>query len=331
MYAKPSALLRGNLTAALLAISSVSTLPATAANFPNHAIRLIIPYSVGGGADPAARAVADAMSKSLGQPIVIENRGGASAIVGTNVAAKAPPDGYTIIYSTDANLVLNPLLYKKLVYDPDRDFTPIGLLAEIPQMIVSSPSIPPRNIKELVQYGKDHPDALNYSSPGRGGNGDLGAVMFMQDFNINMTSVPFKGGGDALEAVLAGTVQVYSGTTAIALPLIKAGKLIPIAVLTLHRQAALPDVPTVAESGAPGFESTLRVGLAAPSKTPPEVIARLNKALNDALSQPALRQLLERQGFSPAQPGTPADYAAANEQAKKMWGQLIRSKHISLD
>jgi tripartite-type tricarboxylate transporter receptor subunit TctC len=304
---------------------------ARASEYPVRPIRLIVPYVAGGGADNAARIVAQAMGKTLGQAIIIENRGGASAIVGTNVAANADPDGYTILYGTDANLVLNPFLYKKLAYDVDRDFVPIGLIAEVPQMIAISPSVPARTVKQFVDYAKAHPGMLNYSSPGRGGNGDLAAVMFMQDFHVKMTSILFKGGNDALMSVLSGSVQVYFGTTAIAIPHIKAGKLIPLAVLTSQRQDALPDVPTVAESGAPGFESTLRVGLVGLKKTPPAAIARLNKALNDVLANPAIKTQLEEEGYTPAKPNTPQSYWKINQQAKDTWGKIIKENHISLD
>ncbi|GAA4335927.1 tripartite tricarboxylate transporter substrate binding protein [Pigmentiphaga soli] len=300
-------------------------------DYPVKPIRLIVPYVAGGGADNAARALAEVMSKSLGQPIVIENRGGASAIVGTTVAAKADPDGYTILYGTDANLVLNSFLYKNLSYDPDKDFVPIGLVAEVPQMMAINPAVPARNIKEFIAYAKAHPGELNYSSPGRGGNGDLAGEMFMQAFGVKMQSINFKGGGDALLAVLGNTVQVYFGTTAIAVPHIKAGKLIPIAAVTLKRQAAIPDVPTVAESGAPGFESTLRVGLVALAKTPAPIVKRLNKALNEALANPEFRKRLVTEGYEPAAPNTPEEYAAINQRAKDTWGKIIRERNISLD
>ncbi|MES3000343.1 MAG: tripartite tricarboxylate transporter substrate binding protein [Pseudomonadota bacterium] len=300
-------------------------------SYPTRPIKLIIPYAAGGGTDTVGRALADVMSRSLGQPVIVENRGGASAIVGTNVAAKAEADGYTILYGTDANLVLNPLLYKKLVYDPDRDFVPIGLVAEVPQLLAISPSIPPRNVKDFIAYARANPGTLNYSSPGRGGNGDLAAEMFMQEFKVDMQSISFSGGGPALAAVLAGTVQVYFGTTAVALPHIKAGKLVPLAVLTSQRQAALPEISTVAESGAPGFEATLRVGLVALAKTPPAIVERLNRAVNEALNTPAFRTQLEREGFIVARPGTPASYAALNQKAKETWGRIIRAKNISLD
>jgi tripartite-type tricarboxylate transporter receptor subunit TctC len=309
-----------------------TALPARSAGvFPERPLRLIVPYGAGGGADTAARAVADAMGRVLGRPVIVENRGGANAIVGTAVVAKAEPDGYTLLYGTDANLVLNAFLYKKLPYDADRDFVPIGLVAEVPQMIAVSATIPPRNIQELIRYARDNPDKLNYSSPGRGGNGDLAAEMFMQAFNVRMTSINFKGGNDALLAAIAGTVQVYFGTTAIAIPHFKTGKLIPIAAVTLERQAAIPDVPTVAESGAPGFESTLRVGLVGVAGTPAPIIERLNRALNEVLSNPALRTQLENEGFLPASPGTPASYAKVNQRAREVWGKLIREKNISLD
>jgi tripartite-type tricarboxylate transporter receptor subunit TctC len=318
------------LALATLGVSHIAPLMAQTA-YPTRPIKLIIPYAAGGGTDAVGRALADVMSRSLGQPVVVENRGGASAIVGPNVAAKAEADGYTILYGTDANMVLNPLLYKKLVYDPDRDFVPIGLVAEVPQLLAISTSMPPRNIKDFIAYARANPGTLNYSSPGRGGNGDLAAEMFMQEFKVDMQSISFSGGGPALAAVLAGTVQVYFGTTAVALPHIKAGKLIPLAVLTSQRQAALPDVPTVAESGAPGFEATLRVGLVALAKTPQPIVERLNRAVNEALATPSFRTQLEREGFIVARPATPASYAALNQKSRETWGRIIRAKNISLD
>ena len=324
---------RRRVITSALAAASLQAFPAFGqATYPTRPIKLLIPYAAGGGTDLLGRTLADLMSKSLGQPVVVENRGGASAIVGTNIAAKAEPDGYTMLYSTDANLVLNPLLYKKLAYDPDKDFVPIGLLAEVPQTITISPTIPPRTFKDFVQYARANPGALNYSSPGRGGNGDLAAEMFMQEFDVTMQSISFSGGGPALAAVLAGTVQVYfGGAIGVVMPHVKAGKLIPLAVLTSQRQASLPDVPTVAESGSPGFEASLFVGLSIMAKTPPPIVERLNKALNEALTDTAFRTRVEGQGFLMARPGTPADYAAVNNQAKARWSKIIRARNISLD
>ncbi len=317
--------------ACCLALSWVCTPVGWAQSYPARPIRLIIPYAPGGGTDTVGRAIAEEMGRSLGQPVIVENRGGASAIVGTTVAAKAEADGYTILYGTDANLVLNPLLYKNLAYDPQKDFVSIGLLAEVPQLIAVSPTITAHNIRDFIQYARSNPGTLNYSSAGRGGNGDLAAEMFMQEFDLKMQPIAFSGSAPALAAVLSGTVEVYFGTMAAVLPQIRAGKLIPLAVLTPKRQAALPEVPTVAESGAPGFDATLRVGLVGLARTPPDVVARLNRALNAALASPTLRAQLESAGFNVAQPGTPEDFAAINDKSRETWGKVIRSRKISLD
>ncbi|MEI7570268.1 MAG: tripartite tricarboxylate transporter substrate binding protein [Alcaligenaceae bacterium] len=300
-------------------------------SYPTRPIRLIIPYAPGGGTDTVGRAIAEEMSRSLGQPIIVENRGGANASIGSTVAAKANPDGYTILYGTDANLVLNPLLYKNLTYDPQIDFVSIGLLAEVPQLIAISPKINLQRIEEFIQYLRLHPGKLNYASAGRGGNGDLAAEMFMQEFSLNMQPIAFNGSVPALSAVLSGTVEVYFGTMAAVLPHIKANKLIPLAVLTPNRQVALPEVPTVAESGAPGFDATLRVGLVAHSKTPLSVVARLNEALNAALDSPKLRHRLENAGFNVAQSGSPERFTEINARSREIWAKVIQSRKISLD
>jgi len=314
-----------------LASGWASATAARADTYPNRPIRLIIPYAPGGGTDTVGRAVAEEMGRSLGQPIIIENRGGASAIVGSTVAAKAEPDGYTILYGTDANLVLNPLLHKNLTYDPQKDFVSIGLIAEVPQLMAVSPKINIQNIRDFIRYARSNPGVLNYGSAGRGGNGDLAAEMFMQEFDVKMQPIGFNGTIPALSAVLAGTVEVYFGTMAAVLSQIQAGKLIPLAVLTPSRQAALPEVPTMAESGAPGFDATLRVGLVALAKTPAMIVERLNKALNEALDRPALRSRLEGAGFNVAVPNTAESFSRINAQARDTWSKVIQMRKISLD
>lgn len=318
-------------SAILMLISSLYALPATAQDYPSHPIKLVVPYAPGGGTDVAARALAELMGKSLGQPIIVENKGGGNTILGTVAVVNAEPDGYTILYATDANLVLNPLLYKNLPYDPERDLAPIGLLADVVQMLAIAPSVPARTIAEFVQYAKKHPGELAFGSAGLGGNGHLAAEMFIQDFKIQMLPVPFRGTSPALTAILSGTVQVYSGTVGPAMPHILAGKMIPLGVFTAQRYSLLPDVPTIAESGMPGFESSLRVGLVAPAKTPPDIIKLLNKALNEALASPAFREKLERNGYIARRPDKPQAYATANQEVRKAWGQIIKSKNLSLD
>ena len=264
------------------------------------------------------RAIAEEMGRSLGQPVIVENRGGASAIVGTTVAAKAEADGYTILYGTDANLVLNPLLYKNLAYDPQKDFVSIGLLAEVPQLIAVSPTITAHNIRDFIQYARSNPGTLNYSSAGRGGNGDLAAEMFMQEFDLKMQPIAFSGSAPALAAVLSGTVEVYFGTMAAVLPQIRAGKLIPLAVLTPKRQAALPEVPTVAEAGVAGVECELWNGVFAPRGTPPDIVNRLNAAIGVALRDPEVIALVNRAGQEP-RVSTAAQFAAYVQEQLRHW------------
>ncbi|MES3000337.1 MAG: tripartite tricarboxylate transporter substrate binding protein [Pseudomonadota bacterium] len=322
---------RGVLAASAAALALPSAPAFSQQAFPSRPIKMIVPYPAGGTTDAVARVAADLMSKTLGQPIIVDNKGGANAILGSTLAARSEPDGYTILFGTDANLVLNGLLYKNLAYDAERDFTPIGLIVDVPQILAVSPTIPPRTIKEFVQYAKANPGKLNFGTAGRGGNGHLAAELFMHDFNVEMTSVPFGGGAQALNAILAGTVQVLFGTMSSALPQVQAGKLIALAVTTARRNPLLPDVPTVAESGAPGYEAALRYGLVAPKKTPAPVVERLQAALSAALVNPILRQPFEKEGYVVYQPHAPALYATANRNGRETWGKLIRAKGLDLD
>ncbi len=329
MTASHSGITRRTIISA--SILSALTPVALAQPYPSRPIRIIVPYAAGGTTDQIARLVAPFMSKTLGQSIVIENKAGANSMIGGRLVAAAEPDGYTILFATDANMVLNPLLYKNPGFDPERDFAPVGLLVDVPQILAVSPKLPVRSVTELVQYAKKHPNELNYSSSGRGGNSDLAGEMFMQEFGITMTGVPFNGGGPALNAALAGTVQVLFGTLGSALQHLKAGTLVPLAVTTAQRVSILPDVPTIAESGSPSFEAPLRYGLIVPAKTPAVIIQRLNDAVNKTLVIPELRSQLENSGYVVYQPHAPAAYAKANVQSREQWGKLIRAKNISLD
>ncbi|HXX07600.1 MAG TPA: tripartite tricarboxylate transporter substrate binding protein [Pseudolabrys sp.] len=295
----------------------------SASDYPNHPITLIVPYAPGGGNDVVARAVADPMSKSLGQPVVIENRGGAGGSVGTRQVAKSPPDGYTLGLGGTGTLAVDPTLYPNVGYDPRKDFAPIGLIATTPLIVLVNESVPARNVQELVALAKTQPGKLNYASAGTGSGIHLGTVLFAESAGINITHIPYKGSGPALTDLLGGHVQIYFSSLPPAVGLVKEGKLRALAVTSLKRSASFPDIPTVAEQGLPGFEAVLHYGIVAPAGTPRPIVDKLNGALRAALNDPTVNGHLATEGAEPL-PTTPEEYAADIDREETKWSALVK-------
>jgi tripartite-type tricarboxylate transporter receptor subunit TctC len=296
---------------------------AEAVDYPTHPITLIVPYPPGGGNDVIARLVASKMSVSLGQPIVIENRGGAGSTIGTRDVARSAPDGYTLLIAT-SSLAINPALYPDVAYDPQKDFATVGLIATSPNFVLVNPSSPVRSVADLIALAKKEPGKLDFASTGIGTSTHLGALLFAKMADVKLNAVPYKGVAPAITDLLGGQVALMFCPMASVVGQVRAASLRAIAVTGARRSALFPDLPTVAEAGLPGYAAELHYGLVAPVGTPPEVIAKLTAALNNALADDDVRQRLAADGTETL-PGTPEAYAAdiASEEAK--WGAIIKA------
>jgi len=296
--------------------------------YPRHPITLIVPYAPGGGNDVVARAVAEPMSKSLGQTLVIENRGGGGGSIGTRMVAKAAPDGYTLGLGGTGTLAIDPTLYPNVGYDPRKDFAPVGLIATTPLIVLVNQSVPARNVQELIALAKAQPGKLNYASAGIGTGIHLGTVLFAETAGITLTHIPYKGSGPALTDLLGGYVQIFFSSLPPAIGLVKDGRLRALGVTGLKRTASLPDVPTVAEQGLPGFEAVLHYGIVAPAGTPQPIIDTLSASLRAALRDSRVHDHLATEGAEPL-PTSPAEYAADIDREETKWSALVKKSGAS--
>jgi tripartite-type tricarboxylate transporter receptor subunit TctC len=294
--------------------------------YPSRPIRMIVAYPPGGGTDQVGRVMAEQLTVTLGQNVVVDNRGGATGNIGTELAARALPDGYTLLMGNVAPNAVNVSLFKKLPFDPVKDFSPVSLVAITPNILVAHPSIPVKTIKELIAYAKAKPGTLNFPSAGVGSSSHLAGELLKSLAGISMVHVPFKGGGPALVAVIAGEVQIMFATMPAAMPHVKSGKVKPVAVTTAKRSKAMPDLPTIAESGVKGYDASTWYGLLAPARTPPAVVTRLHGDTVKILAGPT-RQRLEAQGFEP-DGGTPAEFANYIKSEITKWAKVIKDAGI---
>jgi len=292
-------------------------------DYPTRPITLVVPYSAGGGNDAMARVVAERMSRTLGQQIVIENRGGAGGSLATRQVANAAPDGYTLAIGGTGTLAVAPTLYPNAGYDPRKDFAPVGLIATSPLIILVHPSLPAHNVRDLIALAKAQPGRLNYASAGNGSGIHLSTVLFAATAGIELTHIPYKGTGQALTDVLGGHVAIYFSSPPPAIGLVKDGKLRALAVTGLKRSATFPDLPTVAESGLPGFEAVLHYGIVAPAGTPRPVIDKLNAALREALGAADVHGRLAMEGAEPLAT-TPEEYAADIDREETKWSAIVK-------
>jgi tripartite-type tricarboxylate transporter receptor subunit TctC len=317
---------------ALLAVIFTAPLEeaALAQAYPSKPIRLIVPFAPGGGNDNIARLVGKRVSDSLGQPLVIDNRPGAGGVLGAELAAKSAPDGYTLFLGGVGSHALNPNLIEKLPYDPIRDFAPVALLAQAPLILVVHPSVPARDTAEFVAYARKNPGKLNFASNGNGTSSQLAAVMFDSMAGVDMVHVPYKGLSPALTDLLSGQVQLMFSSVVAILPHIKAGKLRALAVTGAKRLTALPEVPTIAEAGFPGYEASSWYGILAPAGTPREIVMKLNTEFRKALEQPEVRKNLLAEGAEPVG-GTPEQFAEYIRAEKERLGKVIRDAKIRLE
>ena len=285
--------------AALVMFSALVAPQAFGADYPGKAIRFIVPFPPGGGTDIGTRIIAMKMSERFGQQVIVDNRGGAAGIIGTEFVAKAAPDGYTIMMGNIGTHAINVSLYAKLPYDPVRDFIPVTQAAGLPLFVLTHPSLPVKNVKELITLAKAQPGKLNYSSSGAGGSMHVAAELFQSMAQVKLIHVPYKGGGPAVVDLLAGQVPLSFATVLETSQHVKAGRLRALAVTSAKRAVAAPDIPTVAEAALPGYESISWLGVFAPAGTPREVIAVLNTEIVKILQQPDVKQRLLEQGGEP--------------------------------
>lgn len=303
--------------------------PVFAQKYPEKPVRLIVPFAPGGGTDVLARFLSAKLSENLGASLVIENRGGAGGTIGSEVAARSTPDGYTILF-TSASYSFNPSLYSKLGYDPLKDFTPITLIAMVPHLLVVHPSMPVANVKELIALARKRPGEVFYGSGGTGSSIHLAAVLFVTMSKTNMTHVPYKGGGPAMTGVLSGEAQVLFPTMQSAMPLVRAGRLRALAISITTRSPALPEIPTIAEAGVPGYDATGWYGMLAPTGTPQAAIDRLHAGVVKILTVPELKQRLANEGAI-AVGNTPAEFSKFIREEISKWAKIIRELKIKVD
>ena len=315
-------LTRAKALLVLLCMALAATLPARAQDYPARSITLVVPFPAGGGVDSMGRIVADQLTLAFGQQVVVENRGGAAGVIGTRAAAKAAPDGYTLVMSTSGTTTINPSLYASPGYDPLKDFAPIGLIATTPIVVMTHPSLPAGSLAELIALAKAQPGKLDIGTPPPGTENYLAAELFKAATAVEMTIVAYKGTGPLTNDLVGGHVRVGFNTIAPALGQIQSGKLRAIAVAGRARSRLLPDVPTFIESGLPGFEAVVRYGLLAPAGTPRPIIERINAELRAMVESDATAKRIAAAGGEPLAT-TPDEYAAdiARDQAK--WGALI--------
>ena len=295
-------------------------------DWPNHPIRMIVPYPPGGGTDVVARIVNEKLSQELGQPIVIDNRGGAGGSVGTEIASKAAPDGYTILLTLSSHTI-NPKLFPKLGYDVERDFIPISLAASIPQILVANPSVPASNMQELLAWMKANSGKVNYASVGVGSPAHIAGELLKLKSGVQMTHVPYKGGGPAMTDVIAGQVQLAIVSMPAALQFVKAGRVKALAVASAKRSASAPDVPTIAEGGLDVVVESW-YGVLVPAKTPAPIVAKLNAAMVRVLAMPDVKEKLFAQGAE-AVSNSPAEFEAIIKDELGKWEYVIREAKIT--
>jgi tripartite-type tricarboxylate transporter receptor subunit TctC len=314
---------------ALSALSALIAPLAQAQTYPDKPIRFVVPYPPGGGTDVIARIVQERFQAVLGQPIIIENRGGAAGSLGTDVVAKAAPDGYTVLFTLSSHTI-NPSIYPKLPFNTVKDFEPIGTVASLPQILVANPQVPANTVAELIALAKAKPDSLSFASVGNGSPGHLAGELFKLRAGIKMTHVPYRGGGPAMTDVMGGQVPLLWVSIPAAAQFVKTGKVKALAVSTVKRSAAFPDVPTMQEAGVPDFEVDSWYAMFVPAKTPKPIIEKLNHALNNIVRDADIREKLLQQG-SEGVGGTPEALAKIVNNELPKWAKLAREANIRAD
>ena len=309
------------IATALLACLS---LPALAQQYPTRAVRMIIPFPAGSAADIIARAMEPAMRERLAQPVVIDNRGGAGGNIAAELTAKSPPDGYTLLMATIGTQAINLSLYPKLNYHPQRDLTPITLVGESPNAMVVNPIVPVKNVKEFIALAKARPGIINYGSSGAGTTVHLSAELFSVMTGIKMVHVPFRGASESLTGLLSGETDLQFASLSSAIPFIKANRLRPLGITSPQRSPSLPDLPTVAEQGLPGYAAVAWFGIVGPAKLPAQVVTTINKVTLATLEQKDVRERLFHSGVEVRTMG-PEEFAKFTETEIQKWAKVVKA------
>jgi tripartite-type tricarboxylate transporter receptor subunit TctC len=317
---------RWALGALLAGIATV----ASAQSYPNRTIRLVVPFPAAGTTDILARAVAQKLTEALGQAVVVDNRPGAAGNIGSDLVAKSAPDGYTLLMGTVGTHAINPSLYSKMPYDHVKDFAPVVLVAGVPNVLVVNPALPVNSVSDLIKLAKDKPGQINFASSGSGTSIHLSGELFKTMAGVDMTHVPYKGSSPALTDLIGGQVQIMFDNLPSALPQIKSGRLRAIAVTSLKRAPVLPDIPTINESGLPGFEASSWFGVLAPAGTPATVVARINAEVNKWLQSADAREKLLGQGAEAAG-GSPERFANHIRAESEKWAKVVKASGAKVD
>ena len=321
-------LARNAFAAALLFSVSLSTL---AQNYPNRPLRIVMPFPAGTSVnDVLGRALAQRLSELLGQQVIFDNRSGAAGTIGTEIVAKSPPDGYTLLLAVTGPMTIAPFVYPKLGYDTLRDFTPVALVALAPYIIVVHPSVPAKNLKELIALAKAHPGKLRFASAGTGSTPHLCTELFMSMAGINMLHIPYKGGTPAMIDTIAGHTQVSCTSVTNAAPFIKQGKVRGIGVTPLKRSPLLPDLLTLDEQGLKGFDVSQWMGIVAPAKTPQAIVQRLHQDIARVVNSPEYSKFIFQQGAEPALKG-PEEFGALIRADLERWGKVVKAIKVTAD
>jgi tripartite-type tricarboxylate transporter receptor subunit TctC len=320
--------LAAGIAAAAIALAAQC---AVAQNYPEKSIRLIIPYAPGGTTDILGRAIAQKLSEAFGQSVVPDNRAGAGGNVGSEIAAKSPPDGYTLLLAPVSPMAINVSLYgEKLKFNPEKDFTPLTLIAKVPLLLVVHPSVPAKNVRQFIALAKSRPGKLTYGSSGNGSSNHLTGEMFKSAAGIDVLHIPYKGGGPAAVALMSGELDMAVLQVPSAAVLVRAGRLRALAVSGAKRSVALPDVPTIAESGLPGFEATSWYCIVAPAGVPNPIITRLHSALMKILNSPGIRDRLIAEGAN-VETTTPEELMAFVRAEIPKWAKAVKDSGAKLD
>lgn len=328
-----SILSRASRRALLLAMAGAAALPgiaSAAAGFPEHPIRIIVPYSTGGSADQTARLLAEPLGQRLGKPVIVENRPGAAGNIGTQEVANAKPDGYTLLLGFDGTLVVAPNVMSKLPFDTLKNFQPVSKLVNTTLILAANPAVPANDFAELLAYSKKNPTALSYGTTGTGSTLHLGGELLKAQTGINWMHVPYKGGGQALNDTVGGSTPLVYTAVATVAQYLKSGRLKGIGVSSPVRSPAVPDVPTIAERGVPGFDVSSWFGLLAPAGTPRDIVDRLNREVLAVMNDPALRERYLSLGLEPV-PGTPEQFTEAMKADLARWKKVATDSNIRLD
>jgi tripartite-type tricarboxylate transporter receptor subunit TctC len=318
------------LQAALLGASLTLVGAAIAQSYPSKPIRLVVPFTPGGVTDTSGRLIAEQLSKRLGQQVIVDNKPGASGNIGTQQVAAAEGDGYTLLLGFDGTLVINPHVFPKTGFDTLKDFAPIGKIGDAVLILVANPSFPAKNLKDLIALSKTQAGGLSYGTSGTGGTPHIAGELLRQRTGANLVHVPYKGGGQALTDVLGGNIPLVYTAIAGAIPHVKSGKLLPIAVSSSKRASSMPDVATFIENGVTDFEASSWVGLLAPAKTPRAIIARLNTELNAVLNDPEVKERLNGMGITAA-PGTAESFGAELSRDLAKYGPVVKAAGIKAE